>query len=239
MEDINKILADVQKEGSDPFENVVDTPTESLPEEVPEVEEEKEEEAVPFHKHPRWIEREQELQAMREREEQMATELEQVRKAQQPSQETQVPDWFVELYGDNATAWQKYSEHERARTEEIEKNIITRQQEEQQREVQEADKWTKWVDSEIDKLESEGHKFDRNKFIKTMLDYSPTDENNNLSFEKGIKIYQALEGKPDTAKSDARKQLADTTTNATTKGEPATKDYMTPSDLRNRSMMSL
>src|SRR3990167_10763179 len=77
MPEINEILADVQKEGAEPFEDLVkETPTDSPTDKKPEeVKEEDKPEEIPFHKHPRWIERERELNELREREEQNAREL--------------------------------------------------------------------------------------------------------------------------------------------------------------------
>lgn len=234
-------LADIKQEGTSLEDTLKDIVSESLPEEHQEEETPAEgdvpaEDNLPFHKHPRWIERENELQEIREREEAMVAELAEL-KAQKSTRGEEIPPWFSELYGDNQVAWNKYSEHEQARTEEIEARIIARQQEAQTKEVQEAEHWNKWVDSQIDELADTGKKFDRNKLIKVMLDYSPTDAENNLDFDKGYAIYEALEGKPDTAKSEARKQLADTTT--VTKGETPKKDYLTPAELRNRSWGSL
>lgn len=198
------------------------------------------EDNVPFHKHPRWIERENELNELKERDEQMARELAELKALKNSSPaDSDIPPWFSELYGDNQVAWSKYAEHEHNRTVEIENRILARQQESQLKEAQEVEHWNKWVDSEITKLQSDGSTFDRNKLIKVMLDYSPTDANNNLDFQKGLAIYEALEGKSDTAKADARKQLADTATSTSTRGEPTKKDYMTPAELRNRSWGSL
>lgn len=239
MNELEQALADIKQEGTDPFADLEETPSESLPEKEETVEEKAEEDNIPFHRHPRWIERENELKELRERDEQTARELAELKASRVEEKDTAIPDWFVELYGENQVAYNKYQEHEQARTTEIEERILARQREEYQREAQESEKWTKWVDTEVARLEADGLKFDKNKLIKTMIDYSPTDEHNNLSFDKGYKIYEAMEGKPDTAKSDARKQLADTVTKATTKGEPAQKDYMTSNDLRGRSMMSL
>ena len=236
MDTLDTILADVKQEGSDPFEDLeIETPAESLPAET---KDEKEEE-IPFHKHPRWIERENELNQLRERDEETAKELAELRTLSETKNSTDIPDWFTELYGENKVAWEKYSEHEERRTEEIEARVIAKQQEAQNKVVEDGEKWDKWVNTEISRLEGEGNTFDRNKLIKTMIDYSPTDANNNLDFDKGLKIYEAMEGKPDVAKSDARKQLADTASKATTKGEPAKKDYMTASDLRHKSWTNL
>lgn len=240
-ENLDEILADVKKEGSDPFEQMGETPSDSLPEKEAEDTPVVEDENVPFHKHPRWIERENELNALKENNEATARELEELKQFRDSVDvvDSNIPDWFTELYGDNAEAYRKYQQHEDARTEEIEKRILERQTQEQQRAEQESAKWTKWVEDEIRKLEDDGKKFDRNKLNKIMLDYSPTDANNNLDYQKGYAIYEALEGKPDNSKSEARKELADTATATSTKGEPTKKDYMTPSDLRHKSWGSL
>lgn len=236
-DNIENILADVPQEGADPFEHMDITPSESLTEN----EEVVEEKVLPFHEDPKvqaYLDRQMESREAKIREE-FGRTIEDLKSTAEPKEDVNIPPWFSELYGDNEMAWKKYSEHEQARTEEIENRILARQQEEAQRIAEENEKWNGWVDTELNKLISEGHTFDRNKFIKVMLDYSPTNADNNLDFEKGLKIYEALEGKPDTAKSEARKVLADTTTATSTKGEPAKKDYMTPAELRNRSWGSL
>ena len=236
MNDLDTILADVEHEGSNPFADLeTDTPAESLPAEN----KEEKEDDIPFHKHPRWIERENELNELRERDTQTVKEIAELRALSETKSNADIPDWFTELYGENQTAWDKYSVHEARRTEEIESRIIARQQEAQNKVIEDGVKWDQWVDTEISRLEGQGKSFDRNKLIKTMLDYSPTDANNNLDFDKGLKIYEAMEGKPEVEKSDARKQLADNVSKATTKGEPTKKDYMTAGDLRHRSWSNL
>lgn len=250
MTKIDEALADVRHEGSDPFVDLEkETPTESLPVEEPKeevkveepvVEKTKEEggntpeDNIPFHKHPRWIEREEELKALRERDEVYEREIAELKALSIKNEPVNVPEWFKELYGENETAYQKYLEHEQVRTEEIKKKVIEEQEQKVKQQQDETEKWNKWVSSEYDKLESEGYKFDRDKFAKVMLDYMPTDEQNNLDFKKGYKIYEALEPKPNPAISEARKQLADTVTGGQ-QGEKKSKDYMTPSDLRNKS----
>lgn len=247
-------LATVAKEGTDPFATLEtdtspESPTETKPEGdskavKPEEGARTPEENLPFHKHPRWIERENELSSLREREEATARELAELKvfkeeTAKRLAPETsQIPDWFKELYGENDVAWQKYREHESARDQAIEQRFIERQEKAQKQQADETAHWNKWVDSEITKLQAEGNTFDRNKLIKTMLDFRPTDEQGNFDFKAGLKIYQAMEEKPSPDAANARKEIADTVTKAT-RGETPKKDYMTAADLRGRSMMSL
>lgn len=250
MSDLKEILADVKQEGdTDPFAAMEsETPSESPTENEPEVEEPEvgesntPEDNVPFHKHPRWIERERELQELRDQREADARAIAELSERVSERQETTgpVPEWFQELYGDNPIAWEKYSEHDKANREQIKQEAVTELQSRQQKEVDESNHWNNWVNSEIEKLQNSGKEFDRNELIKVMLEYRPTDPDNNFDFEAGHRIYEALQQKPvNTARSDARKQLADMATGRSNTGEPAKKDYMTPSDLRGRSWNAL
>ena len=245
---IEEILVDVKKEGLDPFEALeketpsdspaVEEPKEVVKEDKPVEGDNTPEDNVPFHKHPRWIERENELNELKVKADEFEQFKQEIAEKSKPS-DTKVPDWFVELYGDNEVAYRKYEEHEKARTEEIEARVIEKQEQARTQAVHESQKWNKWVEDEIGKLEAEGKQFDRNKFINTMLTYRPTDENNNFDFQAGYKIYEALELKEvDPAKSQARKQFADTAT-ATSKGEKKAQDFQTPETLRNKSWHSL
>ena len=241
MEKDDSFLANITREGE-----LEVTPTESLPEKETEEEAPAEgevpaEDNLPFHKHPRWIERENELKEIREHDAQVMRELEELKAfKQEQSRQTDIgiPDWFQELYGDNEVAWEKYAKREQEREAEIEQRVLSKQIQAQQAQQQETERWSKWVDDEIGKLEAEGHTFDRNKLIKdVMLKYRPTDVNNNFDFKAGIEIYNALEQK-DTTKSQARKALADTQTSSKG-GEKPARDYETSTTLRNRSWGSL
>lgn len=257
---LDEIFADVKHEGDvDPFKEIEDkieanketkTPAESQPakesEEVkPKEGESTPEEDIPFHKHPRWIERENELKQLREFQEQVApklAELETFKTKVETSNDSKsdVPEWFQELYGNNPAAWAKYAEHSSQEREQTKKEIIADQQRQREEAVKEEQKWNLWVEGGLTGLEGKGYKFDRNELIQTMLTYRPTDEKGDFDFEAGYKILQATKPKEvvDPARSNARKQLADSTTRSS-KSEPVQKDYMTPADLRNKSWHKL
>lgn len=248
MSELEDALANVRQEGENPFAEVEkDTPVDS-----PSTEEPKEEqpvegedtlptEHIPFHEHPRWKAREEELRELRERDGEREREIAELRSFRDDltkhNENSTVPDWFRELYGDNQFAWQKFSEHEQARTEEIKRSLQEEQRQVQARQVEETTRWNRWVDDEITKLQADGRSFDRNKLIKVMLDYRPTDDSNNFDFEKGYRIYEALEAK-DAPNTHARKQVADLAA-PSPKGEAKPKDYLTSNDLRNKSWSNL
>lgn len=251
----NEVLTDVEIEGKDAFAGLGEsTPSESSTEK--ESKEEKpdqgkntdEDLTIPFHKHPRWIERENELRTLKEKDEARSKEIEDLKQfkdqysQKQTSLNTKVPEWFSTLYGDNQEAWEKYSEYNKQEREEIKREILEAQQQ-QVVEAQEQEKyWNNWVDTEMGKLESKGYKFDREELAQVILKTRPTDEKGNLDFEAGYETYIARKGNTapavNTQVSQARKQVADTI-NKSSRGEPAKKDYMTSADLRDKSWNQL
>lgn len=238
----DNFLAEVEVEGKKAFDDLPEEKT--SPESLPEKETEKApeggntlEDNVPFHKHPRWIEREKELSSLKEQEQENARVIAELLATKEQPKDVQIPDLLKDVFGDNIEAYKKFNLYEQQRAQDIERGILQRQEEERVQVAQETAKWNKWVDDSLSTLEGEGKKFDRNGLIKTMLEYRPTDENNNFDFNKGYAIYQAL-NKEDTTRSDARKEIGDKVSGST-RGEPKKKDYMTPADLRNRSWPSL
>lgn len=247
------VFANISQEGDpDPFKEIEEkiTPSESQP--VKESEEgkpvvgddntpDKKVENLPFHEHPRWKQREQETEELKARVQEYEKTLAELKDRKEPSSDITVPEWFSELYGDNPTAYAKYSEHQQNESERIKQETVQEIERKAQAEVAETQKWQAWVATELDKLEGSGKKFDRNELVKVMLDYRPTDPNsNNFDFEAGYKIYDAMRTKPeaDPARSQARKQIADTTTSTTT-GEKKVKSYQTQHTLRNLKWGSL
>ena len=105
--------------------------------------------------------------------------------------------------------------------------------------TQKQKKEDEWVDKEIKKLEEEGLKFDRNELLKTALDYLPSDENGNISFQKAYNIMKAT--KPVSAPSkvvEEKKKVADMTLSKSNATEEQ-KDYKTSEDFRGKSISDL
>lgn len=258
--ELKEILADVKTDGdTDPFGLITvaeESPSESLPENEPEGEEPVEgdlntqpdpvdpesDENSPFHK--RWKAREENLK--REMQEDFDRKLEEFRQSVQTEAphsgegNVEIPEWFQDAYGDNPNIWEKFNKYEQARKDEIKRELVQEQAAAIQAQQAESAHWEGWVESEIDRLASEGKEFDRNELIQTILKYKPTNEENNFDFDAGFEIYQALHPtkQVNPAKSQARKQLADTAT-ASAGGEKPVKDYMTSNDLRGRSFSTL
>lgn len=255
MSELNEVFADVKVEGADPFKDIIvepnkeSTPAESQPEKVEEGTEPvqgeqntESKEDMAFHK--RWAEREAKLKA--EWDEKLQTSLETQRqefesKIPKSESKTNIPEWFVELYGENERAWEKYNDYDKTRRDEIKREVIESQEAARREAAQEDQKWTNWVDSQMAALESKGLKFDRQGLADVILNYKPTDANNNYDFEAGYRIYELLNNSKqvdNSEKSQARKRIADISTKSSNVGE-SKKDYVSSADIRKKNWSDL
>ena len=146
-----ELLADIPKEGEEqnPFktdEKEKETPSESPtkekteqekspPQEGEEGKEEKpdntpDEDKVPFHKHPRWKEVQEDRRQLKEQvdeltrfKEEVAPKLSRLEEQRQP-----IPKWFADTFGENETAWQEFQNYDKKRRDEVKQEIYQEQQ---------------------------------------------------------------------------------------------------------------
>jgi len=248
MSETNEAFADVKKEGDDPFAQLnreTETPAESQPEKKegevkPDQGVNTDNEDEPFNK--RWEARANNLR------EEINAEWQGKFDSYQKELETKIPpvtdtksdipDWFRGMFGEDQTAWDKYSEYDKGRRDEIKYELAEEQQSQKTQEQEEVKYWDKWVADEVTKLQST-NQFDRNELMKVMLDYRPTDEAGNFDFQAGLRILETIkpnESNPE--KSNARKQVADTI-NKSTSGGAKVKDYMTTAEARSKTWNQL
>lgn len=258
MTTVEEALADVKPEGdTDPFKDLdtkeadkeKETTTESLTEKKPEVEEPNQgkntdDKQVPFHEHPRWKEREEELKRLRAFEQTASEKLAEFDKIKsafdsKSGEKSSIPDWFKHLYGENEVAWQAYSEHSKLEREEMKKELIAEQEARREESQKEEQRWNKWVEDGLEGLKTLGLEFDRNALLKTMLDNpEKVTREGNFDFNLGYKLYRELNPDTTQANSQARKKIADTATKSSP-AEKGSKDFMTSNELRNKSWNQL
>lgn len=222
---------------------VIETPTESpaeikenveepsqggeqdLPDNTPDVEDN-----IPFHKHPRWIAKQRELEEMREK----LSEIETIKqefsqfKQQNTSNEPEMPEWWVESFGnDDASrnAWKKQVEHEQKLYQDWESRILEKvKTSEAQEAKQQADAVAKYeaeIENKIFALQEKGYKFNKNELLKVVEEYS-TDETGKFSgvlipFEKAYQILQLKKSIPSTT-DKVRQKAADLSVQNTSSG---------------------
>lgn len=197
------------------------------------------EKEVPFHKHPRFQEIIHSNSDLKEKLELANKAIEELKTVKKVEDEP-IAGWFKELYGENEDAWKIYNTQSKRDREETKREILAELENKSKSQEQESVKWNNWVDNEVIKLAEDGHKFDRNKLMKIMVDYKPTDETGNLDFNKGIDLYEKLykEEPIDKDKSNIKKKIADTTTSAgkSIQDKPA---FLTAKQLRYKSFTTL
>jgi hypothetical protein len=187
-------------------------------------------ENIPFHKHPRWIERqrqfekmEQELQELRP----LKDEFEQIRAKVAPT-EQEMPDWWKEAFGtDEASqqAFKKQVEYQQKVEADLEQRLLTkvqeRQAEQQRSQQEEVQKWESYIESEVQTLRDKGYTFNRNELLKVVEDFSKDGEGNFTGhlfpFEKAYEILQLKKTVPDPT-ATARKTAAGLSSTGTKTG---------------------
>ena len=253
MSELNEFLANVENEGEN-LDQVTETPAESLPESnqtestpssqgEPKKDNTENEENLPFHKHPRWKQKQAEIESLRKTIDELAplrdevAHLKEEFKQSSPKEETPIPQWFLEMFGDNVQAWKVWEKKEAADEARYKSEVLSLKdqikrefQEEQIQKQEESKKMNQWIDNEINQLESEGKKFNKNELLKVIDDYRPIDEKGNWDFHKAYELLEMkkqLEAKNNN--SQARKQIA-ALSSSENSSEQSTRDYATNLD---------
>lgn len=203
-----------------------------------------------FHKHPRWLEREQEFNELKEQNQELQkfrTRAESVIDKLEPKEDVEVKRLFTQLYGENDEAWNVYDTLSKAQRETLRKEI----KEELRREKELEEKTTKeheeWIGKEYSRV---GQKYGvdfgtrgtptpiANELSNVLLKYRPIDQKGNWDVEKGYEILQLTKTKnPQAPKPavQAKKEIADMTMKKSA-GEESKKDYFTSEDFRGRAI---
>lgn len=208
-------------------------------------------ENIPFHKHPRWKEIQEENQRLKEALEQntnqvgeLKTGVDEIRQnlaSKQPTEQFQV---FKELFdngslGDDQinVAWEKFQKlipqshvDETQLRESIKQDLLKEQEQAKQQEQQ----LVEWSRQEIQKLKDEGKTFDDNKLLKVIEKYSPTNEQGHTDFNKAYDLLQLEEkASKDNSKLKAKKEIA-SRSSSDSSSEPQRDDFVTPTDLEGK-----
>lgn len=204
------------------------------------------EENIPFHKHPRWIAKQRELDDMRIKLSELDTlksELEQVKQQTSSTNEPEMPDWWKKAYGEDAESqalWREQTQYQEQIYRQWEENVIqkvkTSESEQARQQAEAVRKHEAEIENKLFALEEKGYKFDKNELLKVVEEYS-TDENGNFlgtlfPFEKAYEILQLKKSVP-TPTDKARAKAADLSVKNTRTG---TKPDNTPSltEIRTR-----
>lgn len=223
----------------EPLGEAAPAPTESSPEktdakETPPVTEDKpeleakaevpqDEKPLPFHEHPRWKKQIEEKRQLEDTVKGLNDRLSQFEKERSEAEARQIPQEWIDLYGDNPESWEKFRQ--------LNQKLNAR---EVKPEVKEAPKYdASWVEGQLQELTDEGLKYERNELLTVMKEYMPTDSQGNIDFRKGVALlgrFKEVEKLKSTDHAKARKEVAASVTSS--KSGDKTVQPLTPEQLR-------
>jgi hypothetical protein len=245
MSEAENFFADLKRDGMSLDEMENQTPAESQTEtnepENPEPPQEgtntPDEKKLDFHEHPRFKEIIAEKNAAQALAKAQAEELAKFKSEfeswkQTPKEESSVPEWFKSIYGDSPEAYKLHQQHEKDLIQQAKVEALKEIEASKSQAQAEEQAANQWLEDSITELQTQGLKFERNKLLKIALEYSPTDENGNLSMKKAYSIYEKLEAAEGNDKSEARKKLASIVTPDSSNVSEGKKDYLTAADIR-------
>ena len=242
LEKANKSGEDDTPEGSKPEQKTEEDKPSQKGDKDNESDNTSDEDKTPFHKHPRWIEKQQQLDSAMDEINSLKEELTSLRETttekanQQP---TDMPNWFKLQFGDTPEAqstWKEYDSYSKAQQQTFRDEIKAELKKEQQQQVDETKKWQKYNDNEIKKLRDAGEEFNENELRKVAAEYQPTDSDTGLiSFSKSLAILKAQKAaKPESKekKTETKKKLGSVNDDG---GESTPKKNFSSNDIRNVS----
>lgn len=199
------------------------------------------EDNVPFHKHPRWKQKQEEIELLKEQVESLKTNSTK-EEPKLDAGDAPLPQWVVGLAGGDtpeARAWYKqYQQHESSLRDDIKKQALSEIKQEQEQEKKEVDKWNSWVEEETERVLDGEKDVTKNELLKAANDFQPVDAQGNISFEKALQIVKMQKTSSKTDKVETKKKIASTTTPKQGSASSNT-EVNTPHSLRNRDIFDL
>ena len=233
------------KEGANPFENKGEvTPSDSATEKnedgTPKADAGKKDEDpnLPFHQHPRWLERETEWKtrfndAEARHQEDLRKIREEISSKQTPAEksETKIPGWF----GGTQEQWDQYQEHQNSLIENAKKGAIEEFTKLNSVEKKAVDEATQFMQSEITAIESDktlnpsGEKIDPNKLLKFVLENDLVDSKGRWNYRAAYKLM----GSDGAKKQSGDRKIIVGATNSGSGGDPKPSDIATPETFKH------
>lgn len=195
---------------------------------------------TPLHKDARFKRVIEDRNRERREKRELLAQIEQLKRgASSPNPETKTsatkPAWFAKYFGDDDEAWQGFQQMTSAAKEEAKREAIAELKREQETSSKETERWTSWVNEQVQTLEEEGETFDKNALFKVMDEYRPSDDNGNLDFRKGLELLK-LKGTKPSNMAEKRAAAAKATSTSRSGSEPTKKTGLTSEDIRKMRM---
>lgn len=205
------------------------------------LEKEKTEDELPFHKHPRFKalvdeknSYKQELDELKKFKEETETKLKSI---EIKPENSEIPGWFVEVFGENPEAWSKYQEQNKADREALKAEVLEEIKQSSSKEEEDLSNGKKYIDDQVELIKEKGITFDRNALMKAMHDEPIFDKDGNLDFVTKARLLE-LEGKKDPEqKKVIKKMISDDGAKGGDEQQP--RAYKTPEEMRKMPWSSM
>lgn len=217
-QDIEEVLAEVDKETQD------EKPAESSAEK----------EEVDLKKNDAW----KELRESKEKAEAKALELEE--KLKNIDKEDPKSKFITSLVGDNKEVEAEWLVERENLKEQVKNELLQAEVDAQKKEQEQKEYWLNWTNDRLSEVEKEfkvdfkSDESKKNELSKIMLEYSPTDEQGNLDYRKGMRILNDLSKVKEVeekTKTQVKKNIADSTISKHQSSDK-NKDVLTTNDFR-------
>jgi hypothetical protein len=205
------------------------------------LEKQKTEDELPFHKHPRFkalVDEKNSYKAKLEELEKFKEETEtKLKSIETKPDNSDIPIWFVEVFGENPEAWTKYQEQNNTDREALKAEMLAELKQSSTKEEESIVEGKKYIDDQIELIKEKGITFDRNALMKAMNDAPIFDKDGNLDFITKAELLE-LKGKKDPEKKTIiKKKISEDGTQSGDEQKPRT--YKTPEEVRGMSWNSM
>lgn len=223
--DIKEILANIPNEGEE-NETLSDSPTDETVAKPQEGDDEKNETVnTPESYKERTSRRIQQLLRERNEEREKIEALEQrINEMGQSNMDTNIPERFVKLYGDDPEIWNEYNAMNQEQKEEWKAEVLHEINSANKNMQEEQERFVESYELQLDELEDSGRTFDRNKLMKFIVDRPIFRKDGQPDFETALDL---MEAKKQSSNLNARKDIAGIGQQTTSSGN---KSYYTPED---------
>lgn len=240
MEEEN-IFASAPHEGETLEEVLTPNVDKELEEETPAESQSENVEEPDLTKNDTWKKMREEIESERQSKQALEARLAALEKGTS-NESFEQPEYLTDMIGENPEVARKFKSYEDNLKEQIKQELIQDQLNAQKKEQEEKEHWMNWTKERLAEVESE-FKVDftkdqntKNELSKIMIDYSPTDEQGNLDYKKGMKILTELKKvqlQEESQKTQIKKVVADATVSKETSTDDK-KTFMTANDFRGR-----
>lgn len=193
--------------------------------------------------HPRWKEREDDWkQRFNDQEERHTKELESLRQEidekikPKGDIDSKIPSWF----GGDEEQWAEYQRHEEARLAQAEERAVKRLSSQEEQKQKAIDTATKYFQDEVVTIETDkdlnpdGQKVDRNKLLKTAMDFDLVDSKGRWNYRAAWQFMKNSITRSKADSTEERKKIASATT-SDNKAETKPESFRTPKDFQGKS----